>query len=178
VSSYDYFANIYAAQRNGIHAHAHHVDGTNLHMLDGMDFVFLSIDKPAAKNCVIAHLERAGIPFIDCGMGIVQTDNGLTGQVRTTVSTPANRDQARAHIPMAAGADGDNAYDSNIQIADLNAFNALQAVIKWKKLNGFYADLGNERNTSTCLPPTRFRTKINQNEDGPPCPSVRGILPG
>jgi hypothetical protein len=37
-------------------------------------------------------------------------------------------------------ADNDNDYDKNIQIADLNAFNAVLAVIKWKKLFGFYAD--------------------------------------
>jgi hypothetical protein len=35
-------------------------------------------------------------------------------------------------------------YDYNIQIADLNALNAALAVIKWKKLWGFYLDLENE----------------------------------
>jgi hypothetical protein len=35
-------------------------------------------------------------------------------------------------------------YDSNIQIADLNALNAVLAVLKWKKLFGFYADLEHE----------------------------------
>ena len=35
-------------------------------------------------------------------------------------------------------------YASNIQVADLNAFNALMAVIKWKKLRGFYRDLEQE----------------------------------
>lgn len=34
-----------------------------------------------------------------------------------------------------------NEYDVNIQIADLNALNAALAVIKWKKLMGFYQDL-------------------------------------
>ena len=37
-------------------------------------------------------------------------------------------------------ADPDNEYDKNIQIADLNMLNAALAVIKWKKLFGFYAD--------------------------------------
>ena len=35
----------------------------------------------------------------------------------------------------------DDEYATNIQIADLNALNALMAVIKWKKLSGFYQDL-------------------------------------
>ena len=39
--------------------------------------------------------------------------------------------------------DADNEYDKNIQIADMNALNAALAMMKWKKLFGFYAD--NER---------------------------------
>jgi hypothetical protein len=31
-------------------------------------------------------------------------------------------------------------YDGNIQIAELNSLNAALAVIKWKKLCGFYND--------------------------------------
>ena len=34
----------------------------------------------------------------------------------------------------------DDAYSSNIQIAELNALNAALAVIKWKKHLGFYLD--------------------------------------
>jgi hypothetical protein len=33
-----------------------------------------------------------------------------------------------------------NEYDKNIQIAELNALHAALAVIKWKKIFGFYAD--------------------------------------
>ncbi|MCO4099458.1 MAG: hypothetical protein HEQ38_08675 [Gemmatimonas sp.] len=35
-------------------------------------------------------------------------------------------------------------YEKNIQIAELNALNAVMAVIKWKKLCGFYVDLERE----------------------------------
>ena len=35
-------------------------------------------------------------------------------------------------------------YASNIQVADLNMLNAALAVIKWKKLRGFYRDLEGE----------------------------------
>lgn len=37
-----------------------------------------------------------------------------------------------------------NEYSRNIQIADLNALNAALAVIKWKKIFGFYGDLEHE----------------------------------
>ena len=35
----------------------------------------------------------------------------------------------------------------NIQVADLNALNACLAVIRWKKLFGFYRDLEREHHT-------------------------------
>jgi len=62
--------------------------------------------------------------------------------LRVTTITP----QKRAHvwekdrIPFSDG-DGNDEYFRNIQIADLNALNAALAVIKWKKLFGFYRDL-------------------------------------
>ena len=39
-------------------------------------------------------------------------------------------------------------YDSNIQVADLNALNAALAVIKWKKLCGFYLDFVKEHHST------------------------------
>ncbi|CAN2525454.1 MULTISPECIES: hypothetical protein [Burkholderia] len=39
-------------------------------------------------------------------------------------------------------------YASNIQVADLNALNAVLAVIKWKKLRGFYRDLDREHHST------------------------------
>ncbi len=42
-------------------------------------------------------------------------------------------------------------YDTNIQIADLNALNAALAVIKWKKLCGFYLDLDQEHHSTYTL---------------------------
>jgi len=41
-----------------------------------------------------------------------------------------------------------NDYSRNIQIADLNALNAALAVIKWKKLFGFYLDLDREHHST------------------------------
>jgi hypothetical protein len=50
-------------------------------------------------------------------------------------------------VPFSDG-DGQNEYALNIQIADLNALNAALAVIKWKKLFGFYVDLDAEHHCS------------------------------
>ncbi len=65
------------------------------------------------------------------------------------MGTPAQRDHVAAKQRIAfSDGDGNNEYDKNIQIADLNALNAALAVIKWKKLFGFYLDLDNEHYTT------------------------------
>ena len=55
----------------------------------------------------------------------------------------------KKRIGLSGGA-ADGLYSRNIQIAELNALNAALAVIKWKKLLGFYRDLEHEHfNTYT-----------------------------
>ena len=44
--------------------------------------------------------------------------------------------------------EAENEYNTNIQIADLNALNATLAVIKWKKLFGFYQDFEQEHHST------------------------------
>lgn len=113
-----------------------------------MDFVFLAIDRGPARKLVVHALEDYGVAFADVGMGVYDADGSLAGLVRVTTSTPAQRADihAKGRIPFGEE-DGNNEYASNIQIADLNAFNATLAVIKWKKLCGFYADLEREHHT-------------------------------
>jgi hypothetical protein len=78
-------------------------------------------------------------------MGVQLVDDSLLGVLRITVSSNQKRDhiKSKARIPFSDG-DVNNDYSRNIQIADLNALNAALAVIKWKKLIGFYRDLENE----------------------------------
>jgi hypothetical protein len=44
--------------------------------------------------------------------------------------------------------EAENEYATNIQIAELNALNAALAVIRWKRLCGFYRDAGREHFSS------------------------------
>jgi hypothetical protein len=129
----------------GIIAHDYFVDASNVQDLQGMDFVFLSLTGGDTKRIVVAKLEEFAVPFVDVGMGIVAVDGSLIGQLRVTTSTAVKRDHVRARnrIPFSDG-EADNEYSRNIQIADLNALNAALAVIKWKKLFGFYGDLEHE----------------------------------
>ena len=50
----------------------------------------------------------------------------------------------RAQRISFVGGGAKDIYASNIQVADLNALNAVLAVIKWKKIRGFYRDLERE----------------------------------
>lgn len=139
----DYLANQYASMRNNIIAHPVDIDEENVGLLNGMDFVFICVDGGNVKEPIVEKLEADDTPFVDVGMGIELVDDKLLGIVRVTASTPAQRDHFRNYVGFSDG-NTDDAYSQNIQIADLNALNATLAVIKWKKLFGFYADLESE----------------------------------
>lgn len=110
-----------------------------------MSFVFLCIDRGEDKRSIVSNLEAWAVPFIDVGMGVDLVNGALTAILRITTSTPNRREHVwkKQRIPFSVGA-GEDDYSSNIQIADLNALNAVLAVIKWKKLFGFYHDLEQE----------------------------------
>lgn len=140
------FAELYSQMRRNIIPHDYYVDEANVEELRGMDFVFLCLDAGEARKMLVHKLEEFTIPFVDVGMGVYEVDESLGGHVRTTASTPAEREHAKKKIPFSDG-DANNEYSRNIQIADLNALNASLAVIKWKKLFHFYSDLEREHNS-------------------------------
>ncbi|MPN63023.1 hypothetical protein SDC9_210777 [bioreactor metagenome] len=82
--------------------------------------------------------------FVDVGMGLELVDGTLGGILRVTTSTPDKREHVHQGRVSFAGSKEENIYSSNIQVADLNALNAVMAIIKWKKLKGFYRDLERE----------------------------------
>ena len=131
-----YFREKYSQIHNGIVAHDYYIDESNIHVLRGMDFVFICIDKGAGRRLIIAKLEEFGVPFIDVGMGIYMRDSGLGGTIRVSTGVPGKRGTTQSRIPVAEF-DGENEYETNIQVADLNALNAALAVIRWKKNSGF-----------------------------------------
>lgn len=140
-----HFDRIYSRLHKGIVPHAVRMAPANFHLLDHLDFVFVAIDDGRIKTALVERLEDRGLPFIDVGMGLHFTEDGLAGTVRVTTSTPSMRDHVwdRQRIPM--GYDpADDPYRSNIQVGELNALNAALAVIRWKKMYGFYVDLERE----------------------------------
>lgn len=144
-----YLKNIYSRMRKGIFDHAYNIDHTNIQELRDMDFVFICIDSGESKALIFKKLDEFDIPFVDAGMGLyrVKDSCALAGILRVTASTAKCRNHVQAKVSMSNGG-GQNDYNTNVQVADLNAFNAVLAVMKWKKLFGFYHDLENEHNTT------------------------------
>jgi hypothetical protein len=145
LSKVAWFERIYSRMRKNIHTHECYVDESNVEELREMDFVFIAADSGKAKRLLASKLEEWGIPFIDVGMGLYDVDTAIGGQLRVTTSTPEFHEHVAANRRISfAGDDGqqgdDDVYNLNIQIAELNALNAALAVVKWKKLCGFYLD--------------------------------------
>ena len=140
-----WFAETYSKMRKGIVPHHEYIDEANVAALNAMNFVFLCLDKGGPKRIIVNYLVENKVPFIDVGMGLNVQEGTLDGLVRITSCTPSFNDHLTKRIPFNDGED--NEYSRNIQIADMNALNAALAVVKWKKMCGFYADLEKEHNT-------------------------------
>ena len=142
----DYFTSIYSNMRRGIIPIAERISELNVDLLKKLSFVFICIDSNSARGMITSQLILFGIPFVDVGLGVEIVDDSLTSILRSTLGTPSKHDHLSDRISTFDTIDDE--YDSNIQIADLNAMNALMAVLKWKKLCGFYKDLKEEHHTT------------------------------
>ena len=143
----DYFRELYSHMRKAIIAHDCFIDDLTVEQLRGMSFVFLCIDRGRSKRLIVERLEEWGIAFIDVGMGIqLGDDNTLGGILTLTASTPGNRDHFRSLVAFSDG-EAVNEYSRDVQIADISALSAALAVIKWKKLRGFYHDREREHHS-------------------------------
>ncbi len=159
----EYFKGIYSKMHRGINTHCTKIDATTLHLLDGITFAFICIDSGDAKKTIVEKLEVLGVPFIDVGMGLELTNGSLGGIIRVTASTQEMRRHVHEGRVSFGDGGGQNIYSSNIQVADLNALNAVLAVIKWKKIRGFYRDLEKEHH---CTYTTDGNMLLNGNTEG------------
>lgn len=149
VKKVDYFKNKYSHMRKGIFAHDMFINASTVDELSVCDFVFVSIDKGEVKKSIFDFLRQHNIPFIDVGIGLEIVNEQLIGIIRTTTSTESQHEHVKDKISFSDGQD--DAYSTNIQIAELNALNATAAVIKWKKLAGIYQDLIQEHHSTYSL---------------------------
>ena len=159
-----YFERVYSKMRRGIIVHTDFIDASNIAVLREMNFVFLCLDQGDAKKMIVEDLLKASIPFVDVGMGLYLSEGTLGGILRVTTGTPEYHDHlaSKKRIPFSKD-HGNNEYDRNIQIADLNALNAVLAVIKWKKLCGFYQDFEKEHFSAYTISGNAL---INEDQSG------------
>ncbi len=134
----------YSRMRKNVIPHDCFLDEITVEQLKGMSFVFICIDHGNAKKPIIERLKEWSVPFIDSGMGIqLGEDNTLGGILTVTTATVNKSDHLSGRIAFVDG-EAANEYSQNIQIAELNALNAALAVVKWKKLCGYYDDVTGE----------------------------------
>tara|TARA_E500000318_G_scaffold111388_1_gene129810 strand:+ start:4980 stop:6080 length:1101 start_codon:yes stop_codon:yes gene_type:complete len=148
----DYFSKKYSLMHRGIIPHCKNIDESSISEILDADFVFICIDGGYRKRSIIANLAEKNINFIDVGLGLEIRNDCVAGILRVTASTQKMRDHIERNERISfSDADDDDEYDKNIQVADLNALNAILAVVKWKKISGFYADTEMEHHITYIL---------------------------
>ena len=141
----DLHARRYASMRKGIVPHETRIDDTNVDELADFDTVFICMDGHPIKAKILETCLAHDTLLIDVGMGLHRASDSLAGTLRTTAFHSGHREHAEHCMDM-AGDDAEGEYERNAQLAELNALNAALAVIKWKKVRGFYNDLTRELN--------------------------------
>jgi hypothetical protein len=146
-----YYKQMYSVMRRGIEAHPDYVTEQNVCEILDADFVFLAMDTGPDKRAIIEALTAQGISFIDTGVGLSKDPGGINGQIRITISTLGRTEHIERDGLISYFVGDDAEYDTNLQVAELNSMTANLAIIRYKKLLGFYADIEEERHTVYAL---------------------------
>lgn len=160
----NYFAREYGRMHRGIRGHPVPVTSGNVSELIDADFAFLAMDANSDKRIIVEALTDAHVPFVDTGIGVSNDPNGIGGQIRITTSTPGRSDHIERSGLIAYTAGDDAEYDTNLQVAELNMIAATQAVTRYKKLYGFYADGEDERHTVYVIESNDIHNRYGQSE--------------
>lgn len=161
-SKTDHFAGIYSNMRRNVISHSYSIDKSNISELDEMDTVFLCVDNGKARKMIGKYLLEKKKSFIDVGIGLLIRDESITGSLRITTCTDSY-DLAKDRLHFSDNEEDE--YSTNIQISDMNALNASLAVIKWKKMCGFYHDLEKEHHTVYSVGTNTLSNEITDREE-------------
>lgn len=135
----------YSRMRKGVVPHAACISEENVQQLATFSTVFLCMDGHPIKDQILKTCMAHDTLLIDVGMGLYRVGDSIAGTLRTTTCYRRNDHHAQDCIDL-AGDDAPGEYERNAQLAELNALNAALAVIKWKKVRGFYCDRTQELN--------------------------------
>lgn len=136
----------YGQWHSGLQAVAERIDDQNIARLSEFDFVFVSVDDGPARLLIIDWLSSQGIPYVDCGMGLGRSNNGLSGFIRVTGTGREAFERNRDSVRLPTGNAANDEYRKQAQITELNALNAAMAVIRFKQHFGLFENL----NDATC----------------------------
>lgn len=143
----EYYTHVYSRMHRGVVPHPYNVTQENVHEILDADFVFLAMDSGPDKKAIVDALTEHGISFIDTGVGLNKDADGIAGQLRITTSTADRSDHIVRDSLVSYFAGDDAEYDTNLQVDELNALTANLAIIRYKKLLGFYSDVEDEHHT-------------------------------
>lgn len=138
-SKVEALAKHYGTWHAGITPVPERITADNVECLRGLDFVFVSVDDGPSRRSLIDWLSNAGIPYIDCGMGLNRSFGGaLNGVVRITGIDRGAYDRTvdTPYLPTVNPKDAE--YRKQAQIIELNALNATLAVVRFKQHFGLY----------------------------------------
>lgn len=127
----EYFGEQYGRIRKGISIQGQYWRSDDSEdRFEGLDFVFVAVDKAEVRTALCEKLEGKRVPFIDVGMGIERRVDRVRGSCQVFLS---GKDPARwrVGIPTAEGAGEQEYY--KLQLADLGALNAALAVGMWRR---------------------------------------------
>jgi hypothetical protein len=130
----------YSSMKKNIVAHPYQINQTNMKELIelGVTSVFLCLDCGEVKKPLIPFLQEHEIFCVDTGMSATIEKDELQCSVRTTV---IKKETLFADFISLSDDEVEDVYKSNIQIAEMNALNAILAVVQWKKHLGIYANV-------------------------------------
>ena len=133
-----WLASRYSAMRTGVTGHPLRITSENVSELAGADFVFIAVDHGPSRGIVARFLVEQRIPFIDVGIGVDKRGDlaALIARARVTLVTP---DTAHLADELPTADDSAEAVYNNIQVLEINAINAMLAVIRFKQHLKFYA---------------------------------------
>ena len=150
--------------RRGIKAVDQPIDESNVHLLGECDTVFLCIDGGPVKR---SHPGDVHAPRMSCSstaewvFTVLSPAGPLWGQYERRRSCRIAT-TTLSHCIDFVDDDDIGEYERNAQMAELNALNATLAVIKWKKLRGFYNDLGKELDSMYVLDGNRLINRFGE----------------
>ena len=134
----EHFGEQYGRMRKGISIHGQYWSADEAeNSFEGLDFVFIAVDKTETRTALCEKLEERRIPFVDVGMGIERRSERVRGSCQVFFSGK-DPGQWRIGIPTVEGA-GEKDYHE-LQLADLGALNAALAVGMWRRHIGQYEE--------------------------------------